>query len=50
MNFLEILVLELLAIYALASGTIASCEVSTLNHELLDDTMEARALVVQWLS
>lgn len=50
MNFLEILVLELLAIYALASSTIASCEVSTLNHELLDDTMEARAFVVQWLS
>ena len=37
---LKVLVLELLAVDALASSTISSSEVTTLNHERLDDTVE----------
>ena len=38
---LEVFVLELLSINRFTSGTIARCEISSLNHERLDDTMES---------
>lgn len=44
---LEVLVLKLLAVDALAAGAVAIGEVTTLDHELLDDTVEIRALVVE---
>lgn len=47
---LEVLVLELLAVDGLAAGAVASGEVTTLDHELLDDTVEAGALVVEGLA
>ena len=42
---LEVLVGELLSIDGLAASTITFCEISTLNHELLDDTMKSRPFV-----
>jgi hypothetical protein len=50
MDLLEILVLELLAIDALAAGAIALCKVPTLDHERLYDSMEDRAFVVERLA
>ena len=50
MNLLEVLILELLAVDALTTCAVAFCEVTTLDHEALDDTVEARALVVERLS
>lgn len=47
---LKVLILELLAVDGLATGTIAGSEVTTLNHELLYDAMEAGALVVEGLA
>lgn len=47
---LEVLVLELLAVDALAPGAVVCCKVSTLDHELLDDTVKPGALVVQGLA
>ena len=47
---LEVLVLKLGAIDGLAASAIASSKVTTLNHELLDHTVEDAALVVQWLA
>lgn len=44
---LKVLVLKLLAVDALAAGAVAVGEVTTLDHELLDDTVEIRALVVE---
>jgi hypothetical protein len=44
------LVLKLLAVDALSTGTVSSGEVSTLDHELADDPVERRALVVQRLA
>ena len=41
------LVLELLAVYGLAAGAVALGEVAALDHEGLDDAVEAGALVVQ---
>lgn len=43
----EGLVVELVAIDRLAACAITSCEVTTLNHELLDDSVEDGALVVE---
>lgn len=43
----EVLVLKFLAVNALSSGTIASSEITTLNHERLDDAVETRSLVVK---
>lgn len=50
MDLLKVLVLELLAVDALAAGAISFCEIAALNHEALDDTVKARALVVQRLA
>lgn len=47
---LEVLVLKLLAVDALAAGAVAVGEVTTLNHELLDDTVEIGTLVVKRLA
>lgn len=47
---LKVLILKLLPVDALAPGAIALCEVSTLDHEALDDAVEAGALVVQRLA
>lgn len=47
---LKVLVLELLAVDGLAAGAIASGKVTTLDHELLDNTVEAGALVVEGLA
>ena len=49
-NFLEVLIFELLAVDAFTTCAIAFCEVSTLDHEALDDTVKARALVVKRLA
>jgi len=46
-NLLKVLVVKLLAVYALAARAIALCEVSALDHKRLDDTVERRSLVVQ---
>ena len=46
----EVLVLEFFTIDRLSTSSISSCKVSTLSHELSDDTMEARSLVVKWLT
>jgi len=46
----EVLVIELLAVYGFSASAIALREVSTLYHELLDDTVENGALVVQRLA
>jgi len=46
----EVLVLELLAVDALTSGAVAAGEVTTLEHELGDDAVEAGALVVEGLA
>lgn len=37
---LEVLVLKLVTIDGLPTGAIASCEVTSLNHEIFDDTVE----------
>lgn len=50
MLLLKILIVELLAVDALATSTITSCEVTTLDHELLDDSVEHAALVVEGLA
>lgn len=44
----EILILKLLSINTLSASAIASCEVTTLNHELFDDAVKAAALVRKW--
>jgi len=41
---LEVLIGELVAVDGLATGTVALCEITTLDHEVLDDTVEGRAL------
>ena len=46
----EVLVLELHAIDGLATGTVASGEITSLSHELSDNAMERGALVVEGLS
>lgn len=47
MGELEVLVLELATVDGLSTSAVTVCEVSTLNHEVLDDTMESRALVAE---
>ena len=47
---LEVLVFELLAIDGLSTGPVACREVSTLDHEAFDNTMEARTLVAQFVA
>mmetsp|Transcript_23541 Transcript_23541/g.47740 ORF Transcript_23541/g.47740 Transcript_23541/m.47740 type:complete len:211 (-) Transcript_23541:702-1334(-) len=47
---LEVLVRKLLSVDGLAAGAVALCEVSALDHEILDDAMEYAPLVVQRLS
>ena len=42
---LEVLIWELLAVDGLAASSVAVGEVTTLDHELLDDAVEGRALV-----
>jgi hypothetical protein len=44
---LEVLVWELGAVNALAARAVTLREVATLNHELLDHTVEGRALVAE---
>jgi hypothetical protein len=46
----EVLVLELLAVDTLTTGTVAAGEVTTLKHELGDDAVEGGTLVVEGLS
>ncbi len=46
----KILILKLRAIDGLSSSTIASCEVTALDHKLFDHTVESRAFVGEWLS
>jgi hypothetical protein len=47
---LKVLVLELFSVDALTASTVASSEVTTLDHKRLDDTVETRALVVERLA
>jgi hypothetical protein len=49
-DLLKVLVLELLPVDALSACAISLREISALDHEALDDTVEARALVVQRLA
>jgi len=44
---LEVLVGELLAVDGLSTGTVVTGEVSTLKHEVGDDTVEARLGVAE---
>jgi hypothetical protein len=46
----EVLVPELLAVDGLTAGTVASSEVTTLEHELGDDTVEGSTLEVEGLA
>ena len=46
----EVLVPELLTVDGLTAGTIASSEVTTLEHELGDDTVEGSTLEVEGLA
>ena len=46
---LEVLIGELLAVNGLATGSVAVGEVTTLDHELLDDTVEGGALISEAL-
>lgn len=46
----EVLVVESASVDALSTAAITSGEVSTLAHELLDHSVESRALVVQGLA
>lgn len=46
---LEVLIGELLAVDGLATSAVATGEVTTLEHELGDDTVEGRALVSETL-
>jgi hypothetical protein len=46
---LEVLIGELLAVDGFATGSVAVGEVTTLDHELLDDTVEGGALISEAL-
>jgi len=46
---LEVLIRELRAVDGLPSGAVAVGEVTTLDHEALDDTVECRALIAEAL-
>lgn len=47
---LEVLISELSAVDGFTTAAVAECEVTTLDHELWDDTVESAALVVEWLA
>jgi len=47
---LEVLISELLAIDALATSAVSAGEVASLAHKILDNAVEARALVVKGLA
>lgn len=44
---LEILILELFPVDGLPTGTISSCEVTALNHKVLNDSVEGRAFIAE---
>ena len=46
---LEVLILELVTVDRLATSAITAGKVTTLDHEVLDDTVESRALVAEAL-
>ena len=46
---LEVLIGELVAVDGLAAGAVALGEVTALDHEVLDDAVEGRALVTKAL-
>jgi hypothetical protein len=46
----EVLIREVTSVDALATTTIPTCDITTLAHKVLDDTMEGIALVVEGLS
>jgi hypothetical protein len=46
---LEVLIGELVAVDGLATSAVALGEITTLDHEVLDDTVEGRALVAKAL-
>jgi len=48
-SFLEVLICKLLAVDRLATSAITTSEVTTLQHELRDDSVEGRALVTEAL-
>ena len=50
MLFRSILILKLLSVDRLSSRSISSSKVTPLAHELLNDSVETAALVVQWLA
>jgi len=47
MHLLEILILKLLAIDTLTTCSVSLSEVAALDHEALDNAVEARVLVVE---
>jgi hypothetical protein len=47
---LKVLVRELLSVDRLSTSAIACCEVTTLDHKLLDHSVECRSLVVERLA
>lgn len=47
---LEVLVVKFGAVDRLPASTISGREITTLDHELLDDSVETRAFVVEWCS
>lgn len=50
MHELEVLIRKLVTVNALSASSVAIGEVTTLDHKLLDHSVEFRALVMQWLS
>jgi hypothetical protein len=46
-HLFKVLVLELLAIDAFTACPVTLCEITALDHEALDDAVEARILVVE---
>jgi hypothetical protein len=46
---LEVLIRELVAVDGLATGSVAVGEITALDHELLDDTVESGALISETL-
>ena len=47
---LEVLIIELSAIDTFAASTVACGEISTLSHEVWDDSVELAALEMKWLT
>ena len=43
----NLLISKLLAVNALATGSVSSCRITALHHEAIDDAMEAVVLVVE---